>query len=948
MSEEKPSSPSASASSSPLRPPAGKPDYLGVGFEKIDHDLRFLMDRLAEVLESLGQGEMAAFLPWRDAPPPGAETPARMGQVYSIAFQLLNMVEELASAEMRALRERAEGPGAEHGLWGSQLARLAQSGFTEGQIAETLPRVRVEAVLTAHPTEAKRLAVLEQHRALFGLMEARENPLLTPSEAASLREKITATLERLWRTGEILTHKPRVSDELRNVMHYLRDVFPTVLPKLDERLRFAWADAGFDPALLRGREPQIRFGNWVGGDRDGHPLVTPEVTAQTLRSLRLNALVMLHGRLGALSEKMSLSARVQLPPARLREGRERLIVELGDRARPVLLTHGDEPWRQFVNLLQARLPLEMEAGGAAQEGEAGYRFAHELAADLQLLDASLREVGADRLADGDVHPVLRAVELFGFHLAQLDSRQNSAFHDVALSQLLTAAGLDGSQFGEWPEAERLRFLEKELRSPRPFLHAGVSAGEEADAVLGGFRVLAAHAQRNGTAGLGALIVSMTRQLSDLLVVYLLAREAGLARQTPEGLACMLPVVPLFETIDDLDRAPEILRRFIEHPVTRRSLRWQARMAAEQRGEARGSGEEEPLVQQVMVGYSDSNKDAGILACQWALQKAQSALAEIARGNGIVLRCFHGRGGTISRGAGPTDRFLEALPYASLGGQVRVTEQGETIAQKFANLETAAYNLELLVAGVCATTLRHECAAPPEHGLEPVMERLARMSENAYRSLLEADGFMTFYRQATPIDALEHSRIGSRPARRTGQPTLRDLRAIPWVFSWNQARFYVPGWYGVGSALAELEGAAPEDFARLARGMKAWPFLDYLFTNVESSLASTDLALMRAYAALVEDEALRARIFGMIEQEWEKTRATLEALRGRSMAARRPKMLKTLQLRAEALRVLHGQEIALLGQWRGLRARGEEAAADAMLPELLLCINAIASGLRTTG
>ncbi len=928
-----------------------KPDYLGVGFQKIDRDLCFLMDCLAEVLESLGHGEMAAFLPWRGTPPPEGKVPARVGLVYSIAFQLLNMAEELAAADMRSLRERAEGLAAEHGLWGRQLARLKESGFTPAQIADTLARVRVEPVLTAHPTEAKRLAVLEQHRVLFSLIEARENPGLTPSEAASLREKTVATLERLWRTGEILTHKPQVSDELRNVMHYLRDVFPTVLPKLDERLRFAWANAGFDPEILRGKYPQIRFGNWVGGDRDGHPLVTPEVTAETLNSLRVNALLMLHRQLGALSEKMSLSAWVQLPPASLREGRERLIAELGDRARPVLAMHGDEPWRQFVNLMQARLPLEIEAGEGAHERETGYRFSRELAADLQLLDASLREVGAARLADGDVQPVLRAVELFGFHLAQLDIRQNSAFHDQALSQLLTAAGIDGSQFADWPEAERLRFLERELQSPRPFLHSGVSAGKEADTVLRCFRVLAAQIERNGTAGVGALIVSMTRQLSDLLVVYILAREAGLTRQTPEGPACMLPVVPLFETVSDLQLAPRVLRRFIEHPMTRRSLRWQARLATEIAGHparSMGANGEDRLVQQVMIGYSDSNKDAGILACQWGLQKAQTALAQIGRDNGIVIRCFHGRGGTVSRGAGPTDRFLEALPHASLAGEIRVTEQGETIAQKFANFETASYNLELLVAGVSATTLRHEVSPPPAHGLEPVMERLAETSYKAYRSLLEADGFMTFYRQATPIDALEHSRIGSRPARRTGQPTLQDLRAIPWVFSWNQARFYVPGWFGVGSALLELEAAAPEDFARLAEGMKTWPFLSYLFTNVESSLSSTEPTLMRAYASLVEDEAVRERVFGLIFSEWEKTRTALERLSGRPLTARRPKMLKTLQLRAEALRVLHEQEIELLRKWRRLHAEGDEQGADAMLPELLLSINAIASGLRTTG
>lgn len=924
--------------------PDSKPDYLGAGFEKIDRDLRFLMDCLADVLQSLGHHEMAEFLPWRGAPPPSGKVPARLGQAYSIAFQVLNMVEELAADDMRSLRERAEGLQAEHGLWGHQLARLSQSGIAPDKIAGILSTVAIEPVLTAHPTEAKRLAVLEAHRVLHSLIEEHDGADLTPSQIASIRDRTIATLERLWRTGEILMHKPQVSDELRNVLYYLRNVFPNVLPRIDERLHFAWTQAGFDPELLRGKYPRLNFGTWVGGDRDGHPLVTPEVTIQTLADLRVGALVMLHGQLENLAEKLSLSSWVQSTPKALDCARERLIQDLGSRSDAILATHQDEPWRQFVNLMKARLPLDLKASESAVEHEVGYRYAYELAADLQVLDASLREVGAKRLADMDVQPVVRAVDTFGFHLAQLDIRQNSEFHDKAISQLLSAAGLDGSQFAEWPEPERVRFLERELRSPRPFLHPSVSAGEEADLVLRCYRGLAAYIERNGVHGVGALIVSMTRQLSDLLIVYILAREAGLTRLTREGIACILPVVPLFETVSDLEHAPHILRRFIESPLTMRSLRCQARISAENRP----SADPARLSQQVMIGYSDSNKDAGLLACQWALQKAQTALTRIGSDNGIVIRCFHGRGGTVSRGAGPTHRFLDALPHASLQGEIRLTEQGETIAQKFANASTAAYNLELLVAGVSATTVRHQLTEAPKHGLEPIMERLAKTSFTAYRRLLDADGFITFYRQATPIDALEHSRIGSRPARRTGQATLKDLRAIPWVFSWNQARFYIPGWFGVGSALAELEANAPDDFRRLAEGLQDWPFLNYLFTNVESSHSSTDKTLMEAYAALVGDGEIRDRIFGIIMEEWEATRLCLEKLRGGMASRRRPKMIKTLHIRAEALRVLHQQEIELLIQWRKLRGEGNESAADALLPELLLSINAIASGLRTTG
>jgi len=911
------------------------PDYLSIGFDKMDRDLRFLMQCFAEVLHDLGHKDLAAHLPWLGDVTETGPAPWRLGLAYSVAFQLLNMVEEHAAAEMRSLRECSEGLAAERGLWGAQLRRLKKAGTTAEAILDTMRQVRVEPVLTAHPTEAKRLAVLAQHRALFGLMErAGEN--LTPSEQRILEGSVKAALERLWRTGEILLEKPSLADERRNVLHYLHDIFPAVLPALDERLRQAWEEVGFEPAALDapGALPRIRFGTWVGGDRDGHPGVTEAVTAETLQQLRVSALMVAQQQLQELAEKLSLSTWMQKAPASLEAAiaRQEAAMESQQPAQP----HRNEPWRRYVDLLLARLPLHQASGAAELRERPGtYRFSAELLADLDILAASLIESGAGRLARTDVAPVRRTVEVFGFHLAQLDIRQNSVFHAKALSQLLGAAGLSADSWDDWTETERLRFLERELRSPRPFLHPSTSAGPEADAVLGCYRVLAAHMERFGANGIGSLIVSMTRRLSDLLAVYLLAREAGLLKSYPEGLVCLLPVVPLFETIEDLEAGPDMLRAFLEQPVTRVSLALHAQRA----------GRPGQLLQQVMVGYSDSNKDGGIIASQWALQKAQTRLVQVGHDCGVGIRFFHGRGGTVSRGAGPTHRFLEALPHGSLTGHLRLTEQGETIAQKYANPATATYNLELLLAGTTATTLRHSLPGEAIPPLAPVLEKLAAASQAAYRKLLETDGFLAFHRQATPIDALEHSRIGSRPSRRTGQASLADLRAIPWVFSWNQARFYVPGWYGTGSGLASL---GEEEFAALAAQAREWPFLHYVLTNVESSIASTDRTLMREYAGLVTDPGLRERILGIIFAEWDLTHKMLERLRGSPMVKRRPRMLKTLELRAAALRILHHQQISLLTEWRERKACGDEDKADAMLPDLLLSINAIASGLRTTG
>jgi len=918
-----------------------KSDYIALGFEKIEGDLQFLIGCLGEVLTGMGHADLAALLPWtgKELPAEIDRLPPQTGLVYSIAFQLLNLVEENAAAQMRALREGELGVAAEHGLWGQALANLRERGMSGAEIAERLGCIRVEPVLTAHPTEAKRLSVLDQHRAIYELIQERDRALMTPTDTKRLYSQTRAALERLWRTGEILLTKPEITDERRNVLYYLRDVFPNVLPRLQTRFRSAWESAGFDPALLDvpGNMPRVRFGTWVGGDRDGHPGVTPEVTAETLERMRVNALTVLYRALTKLTETLTLSGWMQpLPPAMV-AAQEEMIAALGGRKPSALPAHTDEPWRDFVGLMIERLPLRMAPNqlDRLREEPGTYQSPRELEAHLRLLHDSLVEIGAGRLAALDVRPALRAVEVFGFHLADLDIRQNSAYHDKAIGQLLCAAGFDGNDFGDWAENDRLSLLDRELRSPRPFLHATASAGPEADSVLGCYRVLARHIERYGTEGIGALVVSMTRRRSDLLAVYLLAREAGLTRFLQEGLTCMVPIVPLFETISDLKRAPGILRGFLDHPATRSSLRFQQNGAKE-------------LIQQVMVGYSDSNKDAGIMASQWALHEGQAEIASVAEEAGVTIRFFHGRGGTVSRGAGPTNRFLEALPPGSLSGDIRLTEQGESIAQKYGTLTSATYNLELLVAGVTSATLRPSSNAEGEAALRKVCPDLADASQMAYRKLLEAPGFMEFYRQATPIDALEHARIGSRPSRRTGQASLEDLRAIPWVFSWNQARFYVPGWYGVGSGLQYLADHDEGGFRFVRENLRTSPFLYYVLTNVESSIASTDLDLMRAYAELVEDEEIRTRLFNLIWEEWTRTRAMLHELRGQPAAQRRPRMLRTLQLRAEALRLLHLDQIRLLGRWRAARKEGRDAEAEGMLPELFLSVNAIASGLRTTG
>jgi phosphoenolpyruvate carboxylase len=916
---------------------------LTVDPEKFTTDAAYLLDCFQEVLADAGEYDLARHLPrpGQDLPTAAPVTTERLAQAYSIAFQLLTMAEQNAANQHRRALESSQGMAATTALWGQSLLHLAECNISAQQIAVALPGVRVELVLTAHPTEAKRATVMEHHRNIYLLLVKRENQMWTPQEQRLIRDELKAQLSMLWRTGEIFLEKPDVASERRNILHYLTNVFPEVLPLLDERLTLAWEEQGHDLDFIRdpAHLPKLSLGTWVGGDRDGHPLVTADVTRETLAELRLQALLLIHRQLSDMARFLSLSDHLQAPSPELLERMERLKERMGTPAQAAMARNPNEPWRQFINLMLLQLPVQLDtpAQGRLMESDTHYANADELAGDLRLLYRSLFAVGARRIATHAVQPIMRSLGTFGFHLAVLDVRQNSRFHDMALGQLLCAAGIDGADYLNWDEIRRRELLERELESPRPFTRADGQSGAEAAAVLSSYQVLVEHLRTYGPDGLGALIVSMTRDLSDLLVLYLFAREVGLIVDTPDGPACPLPVVPLFETIEDLRRSPEILAAFLDHPFTRRSLELQ-----------RNRNNGRPPVQQVMIGYSDSNKDGGIIASQWGLYRAQAALTAIGRERGINLRFFHGRGGTISRGAGPSHRFVKSLPQGALNGDLRMTEQGESIAQKYANRLTASYNLELLMAGVVRATLleRHVPADP--HPLEATMDMLAERSRQAYHDLIEREGFIRFFRQATPIDVIEQSRIGSRPARRTGQQTLADLRAIPWVFSWSQARFYLSGWYGVGSALEALHAERPAEFAAVQAELLRWPPLHYTLSNAATSIATADPAMMREYATMVDDEELRERFLALLLGEYERSKRMLELVYGGPLAERRPNIHAVIQARVAGLRVLHYQQIELIQRWRRLQVEGDQATATRLLPRLLLTVNAIASGLGTTG
>ncbi len=896
-----------------------------VELSKWDQDAAFLLGRFQRALHDTGEDELAEFAAHAFAEPSPCATrmPARGAEAISVMFQLISMAEENAANQVRRLREIAEGPASAPGTWPNQLLRLKEAGVGASEIGKALPRIFVQPVLTAHPTEAKRPSVLERHREIYRMLVDRENPNRTPFEIDALETRIQTATEALWRTGEIHLDRPAVESEVRGVLHYLVNVFPLVLLTMPDRFRQSWSWA-FPEAKLPAL-PRLTFGSWVGGDRDGHPFVTTDVTGAALESLREAAVGVLRAQLTNLASQLSLTDLAQAAPARVYE-----LVEMYERKAPEGMMR--EPWKRAVLAMIERLPK----AGAAPDVRT-YNRPWELVYDLRLLGDAMREAGSAAIARDHVAPVQYLAECYGFHGAALDIRQNSAFHNRAISQLMAAAGMEDTAFGEWPEAKRRAWIDQEFASPRPFTVATAKLPVEATACVELFRFLRGWISTHGASGIGSFIVSMTHAPSDLLAVHLLAREAGLLHGEPGALVSEIGVTPLFETIDDLERSAEILTEYLAHPAVRRTLQF-----------IQDRDETARPIQEVMIGYSDSNKDGGILASQWNLRQAQIRLAEVADRAGVELRFFHGRGGTVGRGAGPTNAFLASLPGGTLHGGVRVTEQGEVIAQKYANRLTAAFHLERLLAGAAHWTIVHARSdAESSAEVEQLLREAAIVSRRVYRELVDSEGFLEFFCQATPLDAIENSRIGSRPARRTGRRSLEDLRAIPWVFSWSQARFNLPGWYGVGSAFEMVCGEDESKWESLRQVAKPWPFFANLLHNVEFSVVAADPDVMVEYAGLVEDRKVRERVLSAIFQEYDATKRVLARMYPQHRPSRRPRLTKAVDIRRNALSWLHREQIAMLREWR--EALGKDSAkADELLPSLLGTVNAIASGLKTTG
>ena len=904
-------------------------------------DLEFLLNCFKEVLIENNEHQLAGCIPWISESVNCSKTSfnEKHFHLFSVSFQLLNLAETNGAVQNRRKKEEKNSLNSINGLWANSLEILKNNGFSEKQISSVFDEIVVQPVLTAHPTEAKRPVILTKYRELYLLLVKRENSMYNSFELEENRNEIKRVITSIWFIDEYYMEKPKVETELDNVIHYFVNVFPEIINLLNRRLIQAWEFSGFDSSILveKNNFPKIQFGTWIGGDRDGHPLVTAEVTQNALLKLRLNAFLILKNELLKLSENLSFYCDIHQLPELISERFKEIIAEIGSDSKTLVTVNRNEAFKLYVLLLIDKLPINI---GKAQSFElvdkkGSYHNPEQLISDLECLKKALKQHRVSVLANHSVNHVIQMVRSFGFHLAELDIRQNSNYYEKAIIQIINESKTSDTIPDEFSESEKETIILSELKSNRPFIRDWNNLPTESKSVLDCFDVLQKHINDYSIHSLGSLIVSMTKSASDLITVYILAREAGLTF-FDKTLVMKLHVVPLFETIGDLIASPAIMEKYFSFPEVQNSLEYQ-----------RKERNQHHKIQEVMIGYSDSNKDGGILASTWYLYKAQKEISEVGRKFGIQIKFFHGKGGSISRGAGPVHWFFQSLPHGTLFGQFKITEQGETIEKKFANKINAAYNLELMMASATLNTLLHGREQENENEVAEILEYLGSESHNTYVELLQNEHFLEFYQQATPIDVIEESKIGSRPARRTGKRTFSDLRAIPWVFSWGQSRFHITSWYGVGSTLEKMQFEYPEKYTKLKELIATSQFVRYVLTNIDTSLASTDEEIMKMYAQLVENPNVREPILNLLLTELGKTRLLMRELLGRPMQERRKNHFHSTALRAEALDILHKNQVENLKQWRDSNGKNQDEKSK-LLNQLLISVNAIANAMGTTG
>ena len=831
--------------------------------------------------------------------------------------QLANIAEDQHRIRQARTAARAGLP-AGPGTMAFALARVRESGIARAELQRFFATALVCPVLTAHPTEVRRMSSITRELEIAGYLAERDRVLATPEEEQARDEALRAAILTLWQTSILRRNRLHVIDEVGNGLLYYDTTFLQEVPRFYERLEDAMrANAsGADDTPI---PSFFRLGSWIGGDRDGNPFVTASVLRDAIRMQSRSVMEFYLKKLLRLSNELSLDAR--LVPASA--GVQRLAeasAEIDEHRR-------DEPYRRAIATIHARLSATAtmlgHAGLAPISGRKMLPYAQstELASDLWQLSQSLTENGSERLAHGRLRALHRAVGVFGFHLAGIDLRQNADVHERVVAELLAKSGAPG--YAALEEGARVESLLGALDKITPVVPLHSFHSEETTAELAIVSTAAEAHRLFGAASIPNYVISKTNAVSDLLEVALLLKTTSLLRP---GSELGLNIVPLFETIEDLRNAARIVDQLFAIPDYVAMLK------------SRGG------VQEVMLGYSDSNKDGGFLTASWEIYKAELALVEVFRKHGIGLRLFHGRGGSVGRGGGPSYQAILGQPAGAVQGAIRVTEQGEVIAAKYSNPELGRVNLELLAAAALEASLLHaDQPVPPDEYLG-AMERLSAEAYRAYRDLIyETPGFEDYFWQSTVIAEIANLNIGSRPASRSKSRRIEDLRAIPWVFSWAQCRLMLPGWYGFGTAVSAYVTANPDGMALLREMHTRWPFFQAMLSNMEMVLAKSDISIASRYADLVEDVGLREAIFERLRGEWQLSIDMLLAVIGREMLLEQnPLLSRSIQTRAPYLDPLNHLQVELLRRHR----RGE--AEEQVVQGIRLTINGIASGLRNSG
>jgi len=778
----------------------------------------------------------------------------------------------------------------------------------------------VSPVLTAHPTEVRRKSTLTRELEIAALLDARERQKGDDAELGRSEEQLRRAVLLLWRTNMLRQTRLRVIDEVANGLSYYDYTFFRELPRLygaieDELARWDAADSHKRIASF------LRVGSWIGGDRDGNPYVTADVLGEAMRLQSARALQYYLDELHELGGELSVSQTLMRTSAAL--------AELAARSTDTSAARSDEPYRRAIAGIYARLA---KTAGVLDHVSAlrqpindapAYASAAELSVDLTIISESLESNGGAILARGRLRALRRAVDVFGFHLAPLDLRQNSDVHERTVAELIAAA-MPGTDYLKLDEAGRIALLRCELLSPRPLVSPFVKYSDETEGELAILRTAAAIRKTYGPDAIRTAIISKTQGVSDMLELALLLKEVGLVGADGRAEVC---VVPLFETIDDLRACVGVMDELLGLPEYRRLV------------EALG-GEQE-----VMLGYSDSNKDGGFVTSGWELYKAEIGLVEVFKKHGVRIRLFHGRGGSVGRGGGPSYDAILAQPGGAVRGQIRITEQGEIISSKYSNGEVGRRNLETLASATLEATLLQEDAPAPDPKFLETMEGLSQTAYRAYRGLVyETEGFERYFWSSTVITEIATLNIGSRPASRKKTTKIEDLRAIPWVFSWAQCRLMLPGWFGFGSAVKAYIEANPETGLDHLRDMHAkWPFFRTLLSNMDMVLSKSSLAIASRYAQLVPDVALREAIFSRISREWKDSVDALNSIMQQShLLEHNPLLLRSIRNRFPYLDPLNHVQVELLKLHRA------HAASEKVLTGIQLTINGISAGLRNSG